>query len=147
VKGRAYGSLGEAGSASAVATLHRALHVLLRLFAPFLPYATEVVWSWWQEGSIHRTPWPVAEAAGRDDTVLVVASDVLGEIRRAKSEAKRSMRAPVTRAVVRGRAEEVAALRQVEADLREAGTVAELELVEAPDLQELSVEVELADPD
>ena len=68
VKGRAYGE-GEAAE-SASRALRLSLDVLLRLFAPVLPFATEEVWSWWREGSVHAQPWPEAAAlreAGGDD--------------------------------------------------------------------------------
>jgi hypothetical protein len=103
VKGRAYGEGDAAQSASRA--LRLSLDVLLRLFAPVLPFATEEVWSWWQEGSVHAQPWPEAASlreAGGDDRsdpdCLSVAAEVLQAVRRAKSEAKASMRTPVTRA-------------------------------------------------
>ena len=109
VKGRAY-----AGSDSARAALSAALDTLLRLFAPHMPFVTEEVWSWWREGSIHRAPWPgaddLAAFAGDDVAIYPAAAAVLGEIRKAKSEAKRSMRTDVTAAVVRGPAELLRAL-------------------------------------
>jgi valyl-tRNA synthetase len=147
VKNRAYGE-GD-GAASAQAALGLALEALLKLFAPFLPYATEEVWSWWQEGSIHRSPWPdiapVQAAAGDAPTLpLTVAAAALTEIRRAKSEAKRSMRTPVLRVVVTDTAERLAALELAADDLRQAGVVAELTTEVG---EPFRVAVELAPPE
>src|SRR5688500_19044452 len=122
VKSRAY-----TGDGSALATLQTALSAILRLFAPYLPYATEEVWSWWQSGSIHRSTWPTVDElpAGGDPDVLEVASEILGELRKAKTEAKRSMKTVITRAAVVDKGERIAAGCLVEHDLRDAGNVAE----------------------
>jgi valyl-tRNA synthetase len=148
VKQRAYGGRGDAAAASASATLDLALSVLLRLFAPHLPFVTEEVWSWWREGSVHRASWPSVDELGgvslRTGGYARVAA-VLGEVRKAKSEAQRSMRTEVARLVVRAPAPELAALRDCIDDLRDAGGVTgAVELVEADDL---AVEVELVDPE
>ncbi|MDQ3574649.1 MAG: valine--tRNA ligase, partial [Actinomycetota bacterium] len=145
VKNRAYGG-GPAG-ASANRSLTMALSTLLRLFAPFLVFVTEEAWSWWQEGSVHRQTWPGADelraaTTDADPLVLEVVSEVLGQVRRAKSEAKLSQRAPVARLVVRDTAARLVALRAAETDLRDAGSILELAYQEA---EEPSVEVTLAD--
>ena len=136
VKGRAYGGRGDAPAQSAQAALSLALSTLLRLFAPVVPFVTEEVWSWWQEGSVHRAPWPDAAelravAGDADRGVLVVAADVLGAVRKAKSDAKRSMRSEVTRVEVADSGTRLAALRSAQDDVMDAGRVAELVEVEA----------------
>ncbi|MGZ5352876.1 MAG: valine--tRNA ligase [Actinomycetota bacterium] len=145
VKSRAYGSHGAEAAGSAIASLRLALGVLLRLFAPFLPYVTEEVWSWWRRGSIHRAAWPsagelAAASAGGDPVVHETAAWVLGEVRKQKALAKRSLRTEVERVVVRDTEERLKVLRGVERDVREAGNVAEIDYVEAA---EPSVEVVL----
>ena len=147
VKQRAYGVHGTAQAASAVAALRHALEVLLRLFAPFLPYVTEEVWSWWQEGSIHRAPWPgpdeLAVAADADPEVYAIAATVLTAVRKEKALAKVSLRVPADTVTVRDTAERLAKLTLSEADLREAGNIGELLRVEAA---EAGVDTVLGNP-
>jgi valyl-tRNA synthetase len=143
VKGRAYGGQGDEAAASATAALRTALSTLLRLFAPFLPFVTEEVWSWWREGSVHRASWPERAELGdvTGPEVLDVAAEVLAAVRRAKTEAKVSMRAPVERVVVGDTAERIAALELARGDLIDAGKIESLETQPA---DALSVEAELA---
>ncbi|MFD0688953.1 valine--tRNA ligase [Actinomadura fibrosa] len=138
VKARAYGEGPEAQSARAA--LRAALSVLLRLFAPVLPFVTEEVWSWWRDGSVHAASWPSADElpAGGDPAVLAATGEALRQVRKAKSAAKASMRADVTRAVVRGSE----ARRVARPDLAAAGRIADLTLEDAP--AALTVDVTLA---
>src|SRR5699024_897824 len=57
IKDRAYGSRGAAEQACVVDTLATALHALLRLMAPFQPFATDECWSRYRNGSVPRTAW------------------------------------------------------------------------------------------
>jgi valyl-tRNA synthetase len=129
VKSRAYGS-GPAAE-SAQATLALALSVQLRLFAPVLPFVTEEVWSWWQSGSVHRAPWPVSSElpAGGDPAVVTVAAEALAGVRKAKSDAKQSMRADVETATVVAPADQVALVEAARTDLIDAGRIATLSVV------------------
>jgi valyl-tRNA synthetase len=144
VKQRAYAAAPEAAG-SAVGALRLALDVLLRLFAPFLPYVTEEVWSWWRDGSIHRSPWPdAAELPEGDPEVYEVAAAVLTAVRKEKALAKLSLKVPAERVVVADTAERLAKLGSAVEDVREAGRVQALETVEAG---EPSVAVTLAAPE
>jgi valyl-tRNA synthetase len=104
---------------------------------------TDEVWSWWQEGSVHRAPWPTVDElpTGGEPALFEVAAQVLTEVRKAKTTAKRSLKAEVESVVVTGPADDLAAVRAAEADIRDAGRVAAASYVEGP---ELAVEVTLA---
>jgi valyl-tRNA synthetase len=152
VKDRAYRPPGEPGGASARAALRTGLDVQVRLLAPYLAYAGEEVWSWWRDGSVHLAGWPevpvAPAAAGADQRPLEAASQVIGAIRRAKSQAKLPLRTPVRRATVDGPAELLAAARAAEDDLAAAGRVAAFEYRERPEpANSLEVRVELATPE
>jgi valyl-tRNA synthetase len=170
VKLRAYGetvgnmSFTFAETMSARVTLATAVRVFLRLFAPFLPFVTEEVWSWFQSGSIHRTEWPsehsvfieaqhlFAELAPGSVLLTGLAEGfdpeapylVLSRVRRAKTEAKTSMKTPVAKLRVTGDPEIISQIAQARADLLCATGATEIELVTDPAQEETLVEVELA---
>ncbi|MBU4215119.1 MAG: valine--tRNA ligase, partial [Actinobacteria bacterium] len=127
VKDRAYAAESDpTGAASARAALAIALDVLLRLFAPVLPFATEEVWSWWRTGSVHHQQWPTAQPlqAVADDApfgVVTAAGAALAALRKVKSEAKVSMRTPILGATLQVPAALADDVRLALADVRAAG--------------------------
>jgi len=150
VKDRAYGE--GAGADSARAALGIALDTLLRLFAPVIPFATEEVWSWWREGSVHRAPWPVAEplrtAAGDTDAGIVgAAGAALAALRKVKSEAKVSMKTEIVRATLEVPAALVANVELALDDVRAAGRATGfLEIASVPTDAVVARDAELGEP-
>jgi valyl-tRNA synthetase len=142
VKPRAYGEQGPAAAASAAAALRAALSVVLRLLAPFVPFVTEEAWSWWQDGSVHLSPWPgpaalaaLAEegvAEGGGTAVLDAAAAAIAAVRRAKSQARLPMKAPVARLILTAPHDQLDALAAAAPDVSAAGHVGEIELHELP---------------
>jgi valyl-tRNA synthetase len=137
VKTRAYAGEGHPGVASALVALRVALDVILRLFAPFLPFATDEVWRWSHDGSVHGAPWPtVAELESRlgaeaDARAIGPIGDVLAQVRRAKTEGKVSQRAVVERVVITASAKNRAAIESALDDIRDAGSIQAFEFVHA----------------
>ncbi|MEP7114241.1 MAG: class I tRNA ligase family protein, partial [Ilumatobacteraceae bacterium] len=136
VKGRAYGTQGDDAAHSARAALRQALDIVLRLFAPFLPFVTEEVWSWWREGSVHNARWPDAEPVRSlgDVSLLAPVSEVLAVVRRAKTEAKLSQRAAVDELTVEGPSTTLLAIEACRTDLAEAGGIVQFTLSEGDNL-------------
>ena len=139
VKERAYGQGGVTPEqqASAVLALRKALHTMLRLLAPFLPFATDEVWGWWQNTdagqtkSIHRAAWPTVQelTAGLDASnhgLLELVSAALIGVRKAKSDAKVSMKAPVESATLQAPAAVLTSLRVISGDIKSVGKIADL---------------------
>jgi valyl-tRNA synthetase len=141
VKGRRYGDFTPEGAASANSAMLVALSALLRLFAPFLPFVTEEVWSWWRPGSVHNARWPTAEEVvasigGPDAEAVQIFAQTraaLGEIRRIKALEKKPVKAVIDRAVLPRRFE---SLMPAAEDFKAAAHIRELAFgqIEEPQL-------------
>ena len=120
VKARRYGDYTAEGAASANSAMLVALSALLRLFAPFLPFVTEEVWSWWRAGSVHKAAWPspeevVESIGGRDAGAIEIFAQTraaLGEIRRIKAMEKRPVKVVIDHAILPRRFEALAPAAQ-----------------------------------
>jgi valyl-tRNA synthetase len=126
VKERAYGATTPEGQASAALALRQALDVLLRLFAPVIPFATEEVWNWTHDGSVHTAAWPTS-AGSTPSGLLPLVSEALIGIRRAKTDAKASQKTEVVSATISG----PALLEQGIEDLKLVGRIATVTFVES----------------
>ncbi|OZG62973.1 valine--tRNA ligase [Bifidobacterium lemurum] len=137
VKNRAYGTADEQGKAPSEAAVKSArtalglgLDAFARLLAPYLPYASEEVWSWMHEGegSVHRAAWPTAEpyaqaATGVSPEVLAWAGKAVEQLRKIKSEAKVSMKTPILSVALSAAREGVDAIKASMGDIAQAGRV------------------------
>ena len=137
VKNRAYGTAdstgktpSEAAVKSARTTLGLGLDTFARLLAPYLPYATEEVWSWMHEGegSVHRAAWPKPEpyeqaAFKVSPDVLTYAGEALASLRKIKSEAKVSMKTPILSVTLDAVDNAADSIKATLGDIAEAGRV------------------------
>jgi valyl-tRNA synthetase len=98
-----------------------------------LAFATEEAWSWWHDGSIHRSDWPDdtslrALAGPGDDAVLTAGSAAIAAVRKAKSAARVPMKTQVPRLILTAGRADLDALAAAASDVRAAGRVAAIEL-------------------
>jgi valyl-tRNA synthetase len=111
-----------------VSALRIALLALTKLLAPFIPFATEEAWSWWQVGSVHRSSWPLAEELSsfngdQNVALLSLASQALIGIRKAKSDEKLSMKAEISSLTIEANEADIESLKHIESDLKSVGKI------------------------
>jgi valyl-tRNA synthetase len=146
---------GGEGARSAAAAAGFALRVFLRLFAPFLPYVTEEIWSWraaadLDQPSIHRAPWPApADFQGIDAPAdpgsFASAVTAIRAVRRHKTAANVSVGEPMERVELAGSPEEITRLGRVADDVRGAARAATLTLTPEPGIPRVEIRVLRAD--
>jgi valyl-tRNA synthetase len=107
------------------------LLAITKLLAPFIPFATEEAWSWWQEGSVHRSVWPVsddlsASSENQNAKLLTLASQALIGIRKAKSDEKLSMKAEISSLTIEASEADIESLKHIDSDLKSVGKIDEI---------------------
>ena len=115
VKTKAYLAGSTPESRSALVTLNWSLKTFLRLFAPFMPFVTEEIWSWkysQDSNSIHKAPWPGVEEiaqieAPADEGSFAATIDVISRIRGFKTLNNVSQKRPVAKVEIRGAASDL----------------------------------------
>jgi len=126
-KSRRYGDFGPEAAASASTAMRLALSVLLRLLAPYLAFVCDEVWSWTNQGSIHRAAWPtraeIVRVSGTDESAqkaVLHVTEALNVIRKGKVDSKVSIGTPVQQIVYQSSDDAIACLKLVERDLKAA---------------------------
>lgn len=138
-KDRFYTTDASADAASAKATLLLGIDAFTRALAPYLPFMTEEVWTSWQSGSVHRSPWPSLPATGGEAADYETVVEALRAIRVAKSEHKLSVGQAVEAIDLAGPPTTIAAVERSLGDLAAAGRVTTLTLIPDPDAGQLTV--------
>jgi len=153
VKNRARGAEGasEQDRGSAVAGLRLGLSVMLRLFAPFLPYVTEEVWSWaFAEetgvASIHRAAWPTKDdfagiSAPGNQLSFDAAAACLAAIHGYKTRSQASVGTELPGLVIAANSQTLAALQPCMGDVAAAARAEKLKLAQEPDLTDMTFDI------
>jgi valyl-tRNA synthetase len=136
----------KAAQSSAIAGLRLGLNVLLRLFAPILPYITEEIWSWvfasetgWE--SIHTAPWPDENDFGdvmppKNLESFDVAVACVSELRKYKTEREISIVRDLPHCTIAGHPASLEKLQLVIDDVMTAAHINNYTLKEDSGLEE-----------
>ncbi|MFH1722830.1 MAG: valine--tRNA ligase [Candidatus Altiarchaeota archaeon] len=129
---------GEEARKSAQYTLYQSLLAILKLMAPIMPYITEAVYQGYfrqkEKGkvkSIHASKWPEAGKIDEEAEVLGdLAVDIIGQIRKHKSDWNISLGAEIEKIEIKGTSEVLEKIRKIEEDIKGTGKINKLILAE-----------------
>jgi valyl-tRNA synthetase len=141
VKFRLYGEVegtSETAREGARYVLFHALHAVLQLLAPFLPFVTDELYRAAFAGqepgaaSIHRSRWPQPTAGWQSEQALAhgrLLLEAVEAVRRCKSERHLSMASELETVTITCRGDAVAALQGAELDLRSVTRARQIQFV------------------
>ncbi|MDP3718199.1 MAG: valine--tRNA ligase [Acidobacteriota bacterium] len=145
-KSRRYGDFGADAAASASTAMRLALSVLLRLLAPYLSFVCDEVWSWSNDGSVHRAAWPtraeLIAVSGTDaaaERSVLHLTEALNAIRKAKTDQKVSVGTPVQEVIYFAGEDAATSLALVARDLKAACRADTLVLKAGPPRVEITL--------
>jgi valyl-tRNA synthetase len=129
------------------------LNILLRSFAPFLPFITEEIWSWdftteSVKMSIHQCSWPgtddfLENGNIRNSEIFKLASKCLSAVHSRKSEAGVSLKTEIIRAEVKLVKKELELFSFIEKDLKKAGWIRNINIIETGRVEDFNLTVEM----
>jgi valyl-tRNA synthetase len=150
-RARTLGAYGAEAQSSALATLRIALSVFLRLFAPFLPYITDEVWSWTYAAetgcsTIHSSVWPSdtdfpSLSEDGNEGIFDIAVKALFAINRSRTGAGVSSAREIKTATLAAKPELFTLLNAACEDIRLAVRASELLTVEEQQIDGEGIEV------
>jgi len=115
-------------------TLYTLLSSILKMFAPFMPFITEEIYSLYfsekdKNKSIHISKWPLVDESLNDEKSEIIGDlliKIIQDVRKAKTEKKLSMKAPIQ--IMRLKAEVSADdFEQIEMEIEKVLSVKDIE--------------------
>lgn len=143
IKGRAYGE----NPVSAVSSLMLSLDLFCKMFAPFLVFITEEIYQSrpWNHSttSLHSTKYPNTEdfkAFDVDSSIYNCVVNVVENVRKAKADLKRSVKAPVLALTVNASNESIALIKLAQTDIENVLNIKDSNVTYNVKDEEISIE-------
>ena len=134
---------GDESRAAGQMTLAYVLERVLKIFAPYLPFVTEEVYSWkiselMGDSSVHVSTWPEVDSSyisEDDEKAASLACDIIAAVRQEKNTEQVSQKHPVQRLVIDADDESKALIESVKSDILMTTSADEIVFEAAEDIE------------